>query len=65
MTHRISKYSQNTASLFGCYFIVKFNGIPILLRINRHEEQSTTKVLTNKKTEDAAEERAAIEREKR
>ena len=35
------------------------------LRIYRHEEQSTTKVLTNKKTEDAANEGAAIEREKR
>ena len=65
LTHRISKYSQNTASLFGCYFSASFNGILIILRIYRHEEQSTTKVLTNKKTEDAANEGAAIEREKR
>ena len=43
----ISKYRQNTASLFGCYFSAEFNGILITLRIYRHEEQSTTTASLN------------------
>ena len=43
----------------------RFLVVILALTSMEYEEQSTTKVLTNKKTEDAANEGAAIEREKR